>query len=324
MSSATALAALIIEALIGYPGFVFRRIGHPVTWIGGLISLFDRRWNLPSFSRRRRRIHGVVAVLVLLLIAVAVGWAIEATLYRLAGPLIALFIVAVAASSLIAQRSLDDHVYAVADALERRGLEAARREVGKIVGRDTATLDASGVSRAAIETLAENFSDAVVAPVFWLAVGGLAGGFCYKAINTADSMIGHKTERYRAFGWAAARADDLINLPASRLSALWVVLAAWVLPGANPVHALRTVLRDANRHKSPNAGWPEAAMAGALGIRLAGPRTYRGVISPTAWMGNGREQLDIYDLRKALALYRTACAIQALILGALTTVLVLG
>lgn len=321
MSPATALAALVIEAIIGYPGFVFRRIGHPVTWMGQLITLLDWRWNLETFSTIRRRIHGVLAVIVLLAVVIGIGWAIEATLTWLAGPFVALCILAVIASTLIAQRSLDEHVDAVADGLERRGIEAARREVAKIVGRDTATLDESDIVRAAIETLAENFSDAVVAPVFWMAVGGLPGGLAYKAVNTADSMIGHKTERFRAFGWAAARLDDLINLPASRLSALWIVLASCMLPGADPAHALRSILRDATRHKSPNAGWPEAAMAGALGIRLAGPRTYGGVLSRTAWMGDGRQQLDIYDLRKALALYRSSCTIQALTLAGLAVVL---
>jgi adenosylcobinamide-phosphate synthase len=318
MFPALALAALIIEAVAGYPDGLLRRVGHPVTWMGRLIALLDWRWNTGAFSAARRRLHGVMAVSVLLMVAIGAGYAIEIAAFHFAGPITALALLAVLASTLIAQRSLDDHVSAVALALDANDIDAARQAVGKIVGRDTGALDSSSVSRAAIETLAENFSDAVVAPVFWTAVAGLPGGLGYKAVNTADSMIGHKTERYRDFGWAAARLDDLINLPASRLSALWLVIAAALLPGPDPARALATVFTDAGKHKSPNAGWPEAAMAGALGIRLAGPRSYGGVPAETAWMGDGRAQLDVYDIRKALTLYRTACTVQAGVLAALT------
>jgi adenosylcobinamide-phosphate synthase len=213
-------------------------------------------------------------------------------------------------SSLLAQRSLWRHVRDVADALERDGLPAARRAVAHIVGRDPESLDEAGVVRAAVESLAENFSDGVVAPAFWGAVLGLPGMAAYKAVNTADSMIGHRTERHGSFGWAAARFDDLINLPASRLAALWLLLAACVQPGADPRSAIRAVARDARRHRSPNAGWPEAAMAGALGLRLAGPRRYGGVLVDDHWMGNGRAAATPRDLRRALALYRVACSIQ--------------
>ena len=243
------------------------------------------------------------------------GLLIEAALHVALDRVAALLIAAVVASTMIAQRSLASHVRAVTDALDRDGLEAGRRAVAQIVGRDSAVLDVSDVCRAAIESLAENFSDGVVAPVFWMALAGLPGALAYKAINTADSMIGHKSLRYRAFGWAAARTDDVVNLPASRLSVLFIILAAVLLSGANPQHALRAVRRDAAKHKSPNAGWPEAAMAGALGIRLAGPRSYAGVLSETAWMGDGRAELDARDIRAALILYRTACGVQAAALG---------
>lgn len=316
MFPALALAAVIVEAVAGYPDGLFRRVGHPVTWIGGLIGALDRRWNLPGVSDFGRRIRGVLALGVLLAVALIGGLAIQAALQTVLGLAVALIPLAVLASSLVAQRSLDDHVAAVADALERHGMPRARAAVSRIVGRDTAALDESGVSRAAIESLAENFSDGVVAPVFWMAVLGLPGGLAYKAVNTADSMIGHRTERHGAFGWASARFDDLINLPASRLSALWLVIAACLLPGARPVEAVGAVLRDAARHKSPNAGWPEAAMAGALGIRLAGPRTYGGVEVATAWMGHGRDALNARDIRRALTLYRVACAAQAVALAA--------
>jgi adenosylcobinamide-phosphate synthase len=174
------------------------------------------------------------------------------------------------------------------------------------VGRDTAALDAAGVARAAIESLAENFSDGVVAPALWMAIAGLPGAAVYKAINTADSMIGHRTERHQAFGWAAARLDDLVNLPASRCAALLIVAAAAVADRAAAAAAWRAVRRDAHRHRSPNAGFPEAAMAGALGLALAGPRVYGGVRVEDALMGDGRREATASDIRTALALYRRA------------------
>ncbi len=218
-------------------------------------------------------------------------------------------LLALLAASLPAQRSLHDHVRAVAIALERDGVEAGRRAVGMIVGRDTAVLDRAGVARAAIESLAENFSDGIVAPAVWLALGGLPGCALYKAANTADSMVGHRSERYAAFGWAAARFDDVVNLPASRLAALWMVIAA-TLAGSSAAGAGRAVRRDASRHRSPNAGWPEAAMAGALGLQLAGPRVYGAVLVEDAFMGDGRREADAPDIRRALRLYRMACAVQ--------------
>jgi adenosylcobinamide-phosphate synthase len=190
--------------------------------------------------------------------------------------------------------------------LEDNGLEAARSAVSHIVGRDTAALDEAGVARAAIESLAENFSDAVVAPSFWMLIAGLPGAAIYKAINTADSMIGHRTERHEDFGWAAARLDDLVNLPASRLAALLLLGGAYFTQGASPARAVDTVKRDASRHRSPNAGCPEAAMAGALGIAIAGPRTYEGVVVDDSWMGNGRSAVTAADIRAALSLYRRA------------------
>ena len=194
-------------------------------------------------------------------------------------------------------------------------LDEGRRAVAMIVGRNPDVLDAAGVARAAIESLAENFSDGVVAPVLWTALGGLPGGAVLKAINTADSMIGHKTERYAAFGWAAARLDDLVNLPASRLAALWIVLAASLAPGASAGEAARAVGRDAQNHRSPNAGWPEAAMAGALGLRLAGPRVYGETLIEDAFMGRGRREATAADIRRALSVYRLACLIEGFALA---------
>jgi adenosylcobinamide-phosphate synthase len=213
-------------------------------------------------------------------------------------------------SAMLAQRSLYTHVAAVASALEGDGIEAGRRAVSMIVGRDTRALDEAAVSRAAIESLAENFSDGVVAPLFWVAVAGLPGAIAYKVVNTADSMIGHKSPRHLAFGWASARFDDLVNLPASRLSAFWFVLAAALSPGLSAPRAIAVLFRDAGHHRSPNAGWPEAAMAGALGIQLSGPRIYDGVEVTERWVGEGRNELTAHDIRAALELYRAACGLQ--------------
>ena len=272
----TALVALALDAAWGYPPWVFAAVGHPVSWMGRLIAWCEARWNEPRWSFARRRVHGALALFAVLAVTAAACITLTAVINRLVPAPFNLLLIGAAASTLIAQRSLYDHVAAVADALERPGIAEARRTVGLIVGRDTDALDEAGVARAAIESLAENYSDGVVAPLFWLLVGGLPAAAIYKAINTADSMIGHKSERYRAYGWAAARLDDLVNLPASRLAALFIIAAASALPNANAREAMHAVARDARHHRSPNAGWPEAAMAGSLGVRLAGPRIVRG------------------------------------------------
>ncbi len=268
----------------------------------------------------RRRAMGVVALAILLTVVAVYAWAIQHFLGRLPGGLL---LVAVVAASLPAQRSLEEHVRAVADGLDK-SLEDGRRAVSMIVGRNPDVLDEAGVARAAIESLAENFSDGVVAPLFYLAVGGLPGAAVYKAANTADSMIGHRTPRHAAFGWAAARFDDLINLPASRLAALFIVLAAALTPGASAGDAVRAVFRDAGRHRSPNAGWPEAAMAGALGLKLAGPRVYGEALVEDAFMGDGRRDATARDIRRALDLYGRALVLQALALAGVVALLLLA
>jgi adenosylcobinamide-phosphate synthase len=319
MFATLALTALLIEVAAGYPQGLFRAIGHPVTWIGALLAWCERRWNKAGLSFARRRANGIVALGVTFGATLVVSGALvfaAGLLPRLAG----LLLTGLFASTLLAQRSLADHVQAVAHALDRNGLFAGRDAVSRIVGRDKNTLDEAGVGRAAIESLAENFSDGVVAPLFWLSIAGLPGAALYKAINTADSMIGHKTDRYLAFGWAAARIDDLVNLPASRLAALWIVLAALVTPKASALAAIEAVRRDARRHRSPNAGWPEAAMAGALGLKLGGPRVYSGATVEDHWMGHGRTAVTASDIRAALRLYRTACIIQAATLAAIAAV----
>ncbi|MFO1081495.1 MAG: adenosylcobinamide-phosphate synthase CbiB [Reyranellaceae bacterium] len=311
-----ALLAVLFEAMVGYPDPVYRRIGHPVTWLGRLIAWCDRTWNAPSASFRERRLRGVATLILLLVVAIGAGLVIEETCLSLLPRLAALGLLALLASSLLAQRSLHAHVLAVAKALEQEGLEAGRHAVAQIVGRETRTLDEAAVCRAAIESLAENFSDGIVAPLFWLALLGLPGALAFKAVNTADSMIGHLSDRYRAFGWAAARCDDLLNLPASRLSALLLTLGAPLVAGS-PAQAVAIVRRDAHRHRSPNAGWPEAAMAGALGVRLSGPRVYGGVAADEHWVGDGRADLRPADVRAALRLYRVACGLAILALAGL-------
>jgi adenosylcobinamide-phosphate synthase len=314
MFVALALLAVLIELCLGYPQPLTAAIGHPVTWIGALIGELDRALNRDAAGAPTRRLAGAVALLIVIVIVGLTAFVIERELFRLP---FGIFIVALAASTLIAQRSLHRHVAAVASALEAEDLDAGRSAVSHIVGRDTATLDAPAVARAAIESLAENFSDAVVAPALWLAIAGLPGVAVYKAINTADSMIGHRTERHAAFGWAAARLDDLVNLPASRLAALLLIAAAALGKGASSVQAWNAVWLDAPRHRSPNAGYPEAAIAGALGLSLAGPRIYGGVRVDDAVMGGGRWDATAADIRNALALYRTADAILIALLAVL-------
>jgi adenosylcobinamide-phosphate synthase len=306
MSVALALIAMLIELCFGYPERVASAAGHPVTWIGRLIGALDRLLNRETVRAIARRAAGIVAVLILIVVVGTVAFVAEHELLRLPFGFLA---VGLLASTLIAQRSLHRHVADVARALERQGGEAGRIAVSHIVGRDTEALDAAGVVRAAIESLAENFSDAVVAPIMWMAIAGLPGAALYKAINTADSMIGHRTRRYEAFGWAAARLDDLVNLPASRFSALLLIAAAGLSKDASATGAWRALRRDAARHRSPNAGYPEAAMAGALGLSLAGARVYGGVRVEDATMGDGRRDADAVDIVRALALYRRADAI---------------
>ncbi|MGZ5844316.1 MAG: adenosylcobinamide-phosphate synthase CbiB [Xanthobacteraceae bacterium] len=319
MTVTLTLAALLIEAVVGYPDRLVRSIGHPVTWIGRLVRALEWNCNSDTATPARRRALGLITVLLIVSIVAVVALVIERGLLLLPFGLIG---VGVLASALIAQRSLHEHVARVADALDNTGVTGGREAVSHIVGRDVAVLDVAGIARAAIESLAENFSDGVVAPVFWMLIAGLPGAAVYKAVNTADSMIGHRTPRYQAFGWAAARLDDLLNLPASRLSAFLIIAAATVTPRASASGAWRAVRRDAGRHRSPNAGYPEAAMAGALGLALSGPRSYGGVRVDDALMGDGRRAADAGDIRAALGLYRRADVLLIALIGVLAAVII--
>jgi len=289
----TALLALILERLAGYPDALVARIGHPVIWMGRLIGGLDTRLN------NRTRGRGILAVVLLLavtaLVTVPIAWVLRSLPF---GWIVEAFL----ASSLLAQKSLRDAVRAVAAALAR-SLPEGRTAVSHIVGRDPEALDEGGVARAAIESLAESTSDGVVAPLCFLILGGLPGIALYKAVNTADSMIGHKTERHLQFGWAAARFDDLLNLIPARLTALLVAGGAFFVKDAHPEAAWSTALRDAKQHESPNAGWPEAAFAGALGFQLGGPRSYAGELVELPSFGTGRADLAPADIDRALRLY---------------------
>jgi adenosylcobinamide-phosphate synthase len=320
MSALIAFLSLAVEAKLGYPDRLFAWIGHPVTWIGRLISFIDSRLNRATDSDRTRRLCGMAGLAVIVAVPTLIASLVERALLAHA---LGFFVVVLLGTTLLAQKSLAAHVEAVAKALDTGGLAAGREAVSKIVGRDPESLDSAAVSRAAIESLAENFSDGVVAPAFWMSVGGLAGGAAYKAANTADSMIGHQTPRHEAFGWASARFDDLVNLPASRLTALLIVAAAAILPDMDARAAWHAVWRDAKKHRSPNAGWPEAAMAGALGIALAGPRSYGGVMGDYAFMGEGgRREVTAADIGRALRLFWMADVLLMAVLGVVGLALV--
>lgn len=286
------LAAAVVEAAVGYPDALHRRAPHPVVWIGGLISSLEAGLNLPGFTATTRRLLGVVTLGVIVGVSGLAGWLIA----KVGGP----WAVVLVGTLGLAQRSLFDHVRAVARPLAASDLDGARIAVGHIVGRDVGRLSESDIAAAAIESLAESFCDGVVAPLFWFVVAGLPGLFVYKAVNTADSLIGHREPRWRAFGWASARFDDLLNLIPARLAGMVLALAGG--------RGWKIMLRDAGKHASPNAGWPEAAMAGALGVHLGGPAWYDGALSQRPVLGEGGAAKPA-DLARALRIYLVACGL---------------
>ena len=308
------VAGLAVDGLFGDMPGVFRHVPHPVVLAGRAVAFFDRKLNRETRSEAARRDRGIITVIFSVGAVAALGLAIE-RLCR--GHPLGAVVEALLIAVLIAQRSLYEHVASVAEALDAGGLAAGRAAVRHIVGRDPMSLDAHGVARAAIESLAENFSDGVVAPVFWYLLLGLPGLFAYKMANTLDSMIGHRSPRYRSFGWAAARFDDLLNLAPAPISGLLLVAAAVFVKNGRPDRALVIMLRDGRKHHSPNAGWPESAMAGALGLALAGPRRYPEGLVADPWLGEGSARVATADIARALQLYRLACLIEAgLLLGA--------
>ena len=306
--------ALLIDIFVGDPDWIWRRIPHPVVWIGNLIDWFDRLRDRDGVRNLAGRLGikkpdnidtalGVVLLAVFLLMAVGLGKFI--TSLGAAGWLIELLIVVV----LMAQKSLYDHVSRVATAFRTEGLSSARTAVSMIVGRDVSKLDESGVCKAAIESLAENFSDGVIAPALWYAIAGLPGLLFYKAVNTADSMIGHHTERFEYFGKPAAKVDDWLNWPAARLSSILVVISVALARGGRAAGKVWTAtLRDASSHRSPNAGWPESSFAAALNLSLGGPRSYGSETVKAEFLyAEGRDTAKPVDVEKSLSLFLRCC-----------------
>lgn len=294
--------ALGLDALIGWPDALYRRIGHPVTWIGRMISFGEARLNRGA----ARRAAGVFWAVAVIAVAVALAWGVSSVL---PGGLVGIVLMGVLAWPLVAVRSLHEHVAAVAQPLEDGDTAGARLAIAKIVGRNPESLDDAAMARGALETLAENASDGVVAPLFWGAIFGLPGIAGYKAVNTLDSMIGYRNERYEAFGWAAAKIDDVANWVPARLTGLLIAAGAKARGTA-----YRTMRRDARQHRSPNAGWPEAAMAGALGVRLSGPRVYDGVATEVPWLNPVAGDPAASDVWRGLRLYRRAMGLMAVLL----------
>jgi adenosylcobinamide-phosphate synthase len=303
------VVAMAVDALVGWPSWLFARIGHPVTWLGRLIAAVDATWNRPTDPPALRRAAGAAGALAVIALSAALGWVLQ---YALSSGWIQIVLVGILACPLVALRSLHDHVAAVARPLLAGDIGGARDAVSRIVGRDPAALDEAGIARAAIESLAENASDGIVAPVFWGALFGLPGIFGYKAINTLDSMIGHRSERHEAFGWAAARIDDVANFIPARLTGFLFVLLA-----PRRSEALSCMTRDARRHRSPNAGWPEAAMAGALRVRLSGPRIYHDSVSNEPWLNEAARDPLAADISHGLTIYRRAMLLLAGVLAIL-------
>ena len=309
MSLAVLLAAIGMDSIIGYPDGLYRRVGHPVGWAARMIRAMTALIDRSELQGAGRRLGGVVLMVVLVLVSGGSGWALS-WLSRLAPGL--WMVEAMAVASLLAGRSLVVHVRGVAGALQAGGVVAGRKAVAQIVGRDVSALDRAGVARAALESLAENASDGWTGPVLAYLAAGLPGLAIYKAVSTADSLIGYRSEPYRDLGWAAARLDDLLNLIPARLTAVLLALAA----GRRCGTAMATARRDAHHHLSPNAGWPEAAMAGALGLRLGGPRSYGSEQLAGAWFGDGRPDADVTDIERGLTLATRAWALAVAVIAA--------
>ena len=301
------LIALVLDWYFGEPEVLWSRLPHPVVLFGKAVSCVDKRLNCKGDNREAQYKKGALAISLLLLAALLSAFIIEGFVAFL-GPVgffVELFVVFV----LLAQKSLADHVEKVSDGLKEDGLKGGRKAVSMIVGRDPSRLDKSGVSRAAIESLAENFSDGVVAPAFWYAIFGLPGIVVYKMINTADSMIAYRSEKYLWFGRVAAQIDDLANWIPARISAVLIAVGAGMLNGIGAFrNSLIVALRDSGLHRSPNAGWPEAAMAGGADLALGGPRVYPDETVQQAYLNSsGKRDLGARDIKTAIQIFALAC-----------------
>jgi adenosylcobinamide-phosphate synthase len=306
------LVAIGFDLALGWPARLYAVIGHPVTWIGALIGALDRALNHDSAGQAQRRLAGVVCAITVIALVAGLAFGMQGLL---PSTWFGILLGGILAWPFVALRSMYTHVADVVSPLQVNDLAKAQYAVSMIVGRNTAVLDAAGVARAAMESLAENTSDGIVAPLFWGAIFGLPGIAGYKAINTLDSMIGHRTPRFEAFGWASARIDDLVNLIPARLTGV-----LFALTSANPKTALKVMWRDAGLHRSPNAGWPEAAMAAGLGVRLSGPRVYHGHVAQEPWVNGTSPDPSAQDLQRGLALYGRAMALLALGLAVLALI----
>ena len=302
--------ALLLDVFLGDPRLILRIIPHPISLLGNVISFCERMLNRNSLGDQARLARGAFLAVVISIIVIIIGWVLQIFIALYSLWALELILIAL----LVAQRSLYDHVRSVSIALEKKGIEAGRRTVAHIVGRETAALDRGGISRAAIESLSENFADGVVAPVLWYLIFGLPGLFFCKAVNTMDSMIGYRNERYNMFGRVAARLDDVVMWIPARFAALLIIVAACVVPRSNPLRAIRFILNDASKHPSVNAGWPEAAMAGALNYSLGGPRVYEGGLKEGLWIGNGRFELLPVDIKHSLNLFVATCCLNGFLI----------
>ncbi|MEO1694761.1 MAG: adenosylcobinamide-phosphate synthase CbiB [Pseudomonadota bacterium] len=321
------LGALLLDAIVGDPDWLWRRVPHPVVAFGRAIAALDHAWNREIASSAQRKLAGCLALVLLVSGAAACGWLVQAAAFAMGGSAGGLAIIALVGAVLLAQQSLYVHVARVREGFETGGLDAARAAVAMIVGRDPATLNAPAVARASIETTAENFADGVVAPTFWFLVFGLPGLFAYKMINTADSMIGYRTPRHLAFGWAAARTDDIVNVVPARMSGFLIAVAPLLrrADARTTAHAARVMMRDAAKHNSPNAGWPEAAMAGALSVALAGPRVYQGATVDTAYLNaDGRRDASAADITAALRIYVAACGAHIVLVAGIAALVIVS
>ena len=292
------LFALGLDGVLGWPNKLYQRIGHPVTWIGAMIARLDKTLNRPDWHRPTRKLMGILTVLFVVLACASIGRFISLIL---PDGIIGIALSVLIAWPLIAARSLFKHVKDVSTPLNAGQLEDAQKAVSMIVGRNPSHLDTSGVGRAAVESLAENSSDGVIAPIFWGTLLGLPGILAYKAINTLDSMIGYKTPKHIDFGWAAARLDDLANWIPARITGVLISLAS-----GKAERAISIMRRDAKKHRSPNAGWPESAMAAALDVRLSGPRVYHDGVSSDPWLNENARDIEPKDVEDALSVYQRA------------------
>lgn len=310
--------ALLLDAVFGEPNWLWTRIPHPVVLIGRFISRFDQRMNLENRTPFRRMRAGITALIRLIFVVGALTFGLLFLAYQI-HPLLGFAFSTLTGAIFLAQRSLHDHVAAVYGPLYADDLPAARQALSMIVGRKTDTLDEEGIARAALETLAENHSDGIIAPAFWMLIGGAPGIALYKAINTADSMVGYKNDRYLHFGWASAKLDDVVNWLPARLCVGLILLGVLITKFSGRKDAFNwpdweSIRRDAPTHASPNAGWPEASYASSLGVALGGPRTYPDHTVEAPFINDlGRKNLTAANIRSGLALFRATCAATLLV-----------